>query len=195
MSTVPDGYLSGPAAATEATGLALTRVGVAPVVVLVEGVSDQIAVDTLLGPAAVGTVAVVPAGGVGGFARLVARFIGEGREVRVLCDAGEETSVRRRVGDAASLHVCHADLEDELIRAVTPAVVLAIIEAAGDADAFRSLQRQPQWRDAPVDAQLRRFFGSGATRKIRYAAPLVSAAVRSECVPSPLLEIVRTSSR
>lgn len=193
MSTVPDGYLSGPAAATEATGLALTRVGVARVVVLVEGVSDQIAVETLLGASS--TVAVVPVGGVGGFGRLVDRFVGEGREVRVLCDAGEEVSVRRRVGDTAALFVCHADLEDELIRAVTPAVVLPIIEAAGDADAFRSLQRQPQWRDAPIDAQLRRFFGSGATRKIRYAGPLVSAAVRSECVPSPLLELLGRSSR
>lgn len=193
MSSVPDGYLSGPAAATEATGLALARVGAAPVVVLVEGVSDQIAVETLLG-ASRPDVAVVPAGGVGGFGRLVARFAGDARDVRVLCDARESSRVRAVVG-GASVFVCHADLEDELIRAVTPDGVLTVIDAAGDADAFRSLRRQPQWRDAPIDAQLRRFFGSGATRKIRYAAPLVSAAMAFDRVPGPLRDLVARSSR
>jgi hypothetical protein len=38
------GYVSGPAAATEATAVALARAGAARAVVLVEGVSDQIAV-------------------------------------------------------------------------------------------------------------------------------------------------------
>src|ERR1700761_5970796 len=41
------GYASGPAAATQATGLA--RAAGARAVVLVEGVSDQIAVETLAG--------------------------------------------------------------------------------------------------------------------------------------------------
>jgi len=43
------GYVSGPAAATQATGLALARAVGARAVVLVEGVSDQIAVETLAG--------------------------------------------------------------------------------------------------------------------------------------------------
>ena len=41
------GYVSGPAAATEATAMALVRADPARTVVLVEGVSDQIAVETL----------------------------------------------------------------------------------------------------------------------------------------------------
>ena len=43
------GYVSGPAAATEATAAALARADEARAVVLVEGVSDQIAVETLAG--------------------------------------------------------------------------------------------------------------------------------------------------
>src|SRR3954453_2447292 len=43
------GYVSGPAAATEATALALARARAAGAVVLVEGVSDQIAVETSAG--------------------------------------------------------------------------------------------------------------------------------------------------
>ncbi len=48
---VLDGYVSGPAAATEATAQALAQVGNATSVILVEGVSDQIAVETLAPPA------------------------------------------------------------------------------------------------------------------------------------------------
>ena len=40
------GYVTGPAAATEATAMALARADAARAVVLVEGVSDQIAVET-----------------------------------------------------------------------------------------------------------------------------------------------------
>ena len=42
-----DGYVHGPAAATEATAVALAKVAAAQAVVLVEGISDQIAVETL----------------------------------------------------------------------------------------------------------------------------------------------------
>ena len=67
------GYVSGPAAATEATAVALARADSARTVVLVEGVSDQIAVETLAGRhgrdlAAEGVV-VLPAGGAHGIAR------------------------------------------------------------------------------------------------------------------------------
>ena len=42
-----NGYVHGPAAATEATAQALAKVAAAEAVVLVEGISDQIAVETL----------------------------------------------------------------------------------------------------------------------------------------------------
>jgi hypothetical protein len=61
------GYVHGPAAATEATAQALAAVAGAKAVILVEGISDQIAVETVairrgqdLGA---GRVVVVPIGG------------------------------------------------------------------------------------------------------------------------------------
>src|SRR6201999_2771251 len=76
------GYVSGPAAATEATAVALARAAAARAVVLVEGVSDQIAVETLARRhdrdlAAEGIV-VVPAGGAHGVTRYLRRFGPEG---------------------------------------------------------------------------------------------------------------------
>ncbi|MBA2332640.1 MAG: hypothetical protein H0V94_07630 [Actinobacteria bacterium] len=72
-------------------------------------------------------------------------------------------------------YVCVADLEEELIRALGVASVEQVIEAQGDLGAFRSLQRQPAWQGRPAEEQLRRFFGSGGGRKIRYARLLAEA--------------------
>ena len=47
------------------------------------------------------------------------------------------------------------------------------------------MQKQPAWRGRPVEEQLRRFFGSGARRKIRYARFLVEALDLAR-VPRPL---------
>jgi hypothetical protein len=82
-------------------------------------------------------------------------------------------------------YVCVEDLEDELIRAVGAARVVALIESQGDLGSFRSLQRQPQWRGQHADAQLRRFLGSGATRKLRYAR-LLAGALDLDRLPHPL---------
>jgi hypothetical protein len=72
-------------------------------------------------------------------------------------------------------YTCVVDLEDELIRALGAATVEDIIESQGEIAAFRTLQKQPEWRGQSVEAQLRLFLGSGATRKIRYARLLVDA--------------------
>jgi hypothetical protein len=45
--------------------------------------------------------------------------------------------------------------------------------------------KQPVWRGRPVEDQLRRFLGSGARRKVRYAALLVDA-LELERMPAPL---------
>jgi hypothetical protein len=97
------GYVSGPAAATEATVLGLARAKDAAVVVLVEGVSDQIAAETLArryGRDLAGEgVVVLPSGGVHGIVRYWRRFGPQGAGVRVvgLCDAGEAHVIRRAV--------------------------------------------------------------------------------------------------
>ena len=53
------------------------------------------------------------------------------------------------------------------------------------ADSLRSIQRQPEWRSQPAGAQLRRFLGSGARRKLRYAR-LLAGTVDLHRPPHPL---------
>jgi hypothetical protein len=155
-------------------------------VILVEGASDKVAVETLarrrgrdLSAEGVSVVAI-------GGAQAIGRARGELGEVAVagLCDAGEEP-LFRRAGLGSSLYVCDVDLEDELIRALGTDAVEAVLEANGDLGSFRTMQKQPVWRDRPVEDQLRRFMGSGARRKIRYAALLVDALDLAD-MPQPL---------
>jgi hypothetical protein len=173
-------------------------------VVLVEGISDQIALETLAvrrgrDLAAQHTV-VVPVGGAHAIARYLTRFGPAGADVRLagLCDVGEEDIFRRALAGAGlgspatraemerlGFYVCVADLEDELIRAVGTSEVEALFDEHGDLGSFRSLQSQLAWRGRAVDAQMRRFLGSGARRKLRYARLLVEA-VHLDQVPRPL---------
>jgi hypothetical protein len=173
-------------------------------VVLVEGISDQIAVKTLakrLGRDLYAEgISVVPMGGAQSVGRFLKRFGPHGLDVRLagLCDAGEEREFRRgleRAGLGSDLthaemerlgfYVCVEDLEDELIRALGAAAVEEIVDAHGDLGPFRTLQKQPAWDGRPREEQLRRFMGSGGRRKIRYARFLVEALDPTH-VPRPL---------
>jgi hypothetical protein len=198
------GYVSGPAAATGATAAALPRAAAARAVVLVEGISDQIAVETLAWRhrrdlAAEGIV-VLPVGGAHGVTRYLRRFGPEGTGARLagLCDEAEEHIVRRGLaaaglgaaGSRAELErlgffVCVADLEDELVRAAGTALAADVLAAHGDLGAFRTIQRQPAWRGKDEAAQLRRFLGAGAQRKLRYAR-LLTEAIDPDRIPRPL---------
>jgi hypothetical protein len=82
-------------------------------------------------------------------------------------------------------YVCVADLEDELIRAVGPASVEAVLETQRELGSFRTFQKQLAWRGRPVDAQLRRFLCSADRRSMRYARLLVDALDLAR-VPRPL---------
>lgn len=154
-------------------------------VVLVEGLSDEYAVEELAARRAVTGVLVVPMQGATNLTRFLAAF---GRQVLVLCDAREAQDMRRRLRESgvpeSVLFVCADDLEDELIRALGPPAVQAIVDREGDLRAFQSLQRQPEWRGRPEAEQLRRFFGAGSGRKIRYGR-LLAAALRPP-FPEPL---------
>jgi hypothetical protein len=202
------GYVTGPAAATEATAQALERANHARVVVLVEGVSDQIAVETLArrcGRNLAGEgVAVVPGGGAHGAARYLPRFGPQGNGTRIagLCDHAEANIIRRGLavagfGTAGSIadlglfgfFVCVEDLEDELIRAAGPALVQEVFAAHGDLTSFRTIQRQPAWRGKEEAAQLRRFIGAGGQRKLRYAR-LLTEAIEPDRIPPPLAALL-----
>jgi hypothetical protein len=202
------GYVSGPTAATEATAAALPRAAAARAVVLVEGVSDQIAVETLAArhgrDLAAEGIAVLPTGGAGGITRYLRLFGPEGTAARLagLCDAAEEHIVRRGLaaaglgspGSRADLErlgffVCVQDLEDELIRAAGTALALEVLAAHGDLAAFRTIQRQPAWRGRDEAAQLRRFLGAGSQRKLRYAR-LLTEAIDPDRIPRPLAAVL-----
>jgi len=173
-------------------------------VVLVEGLSDKVALETLAerrGRDLDGEgVSIVPIGGAQAVGRFLDRFGPQGLHVRLagLCDAGEEPDFRRgleRAGLGACLgraemerlgfYVCEADLEAELIRALGAVAVERVVDAEGDLGSFRTLQKQAVWRARPVEEQLRRFMGSGGSRKIRYARLLVDALDLAR-VPRPL---------
>jgi hypothetical protein len=173
-------------------------------VVIVEGVSDQRAVEALArrhgrNLDAEG-VAVVPMGGAQAVGHFLERFGPHGLDVRLagLYDVGEESEFQRgleRAGLGSNLsraemeslgfYVCVADLEDELIRAVGADSVEQVVDAEGDLRSFRTLQKQPAWQGRPTEEQLRRFMGSGGSRKIRYARLLVDALDLKQ-VPRPL---------
>jgi hypothetical protein len=132
-----DGYVSGPAAPIRATARALAKVDSAVAVVLVEGISDQIALETAAvcrgRDFEVERVVIVPIGGAHAIGRFLARFGPLRTPVRLagLCDVHEAEIFRRglvtaNVGSPRTqadledlgFYVCVDDLEDELIRAV-----------------------------------------------------------------------------
>jgi hypothetical protein len=173
-------------------------------VVLVEGISDQRALETLAlrrgRDLDAEGITIVPIGGAQSIGRFLSRFGPQGIDVRLagLCDAGEEGEFRRgleRAGlgtdltradmESLGFYVCEADLEDELIRALGAATVEQIADVQGDLGSFRTLQKQPAWQGRRTEDQLRRFMGSGARRKIRYARLLVEALDLTR-VPRPL---------
>ena len=176
----------------------------ATTVVLVEGASDQAALEALavrrgrdLGAEG---VSIVPIGGAQAIGSFLDRFGPRGLDVRLagLCDAGEEGDFRRglaRAGlgtdltraemEALGFYVCVVDLEDELIRSLGTAAVERVVEAQGDLRSFRTLQKQPAQQGRTHEEQLRRFLGTRGGRKIQYARLLVEALDPSR-VPRPL---------
>lgn len=163
-------------------------------VVLVEGTSDQVAVEALAerrgrSLAAEG-IFVVPIGGTKSIAEFLRLFGPAGLDVRLagLCDAGEErdflrgleraglgTNLTRADMEALGFYVCDLDLEDELIRSLGAARVESVVEAHGDLRSFRILQKQPAQHGRTEEQQLRRFMGTRGGRKIQYARLLVDA--------------------
>lgn len=173
-------------------------------VVLVEGISDQRALEALAQRRGRNLVAegisVVPMGGATTIGRFLDLFGPRGFDVRLagLCDAAEEGAFQRgleRAGLGSNLtradmeslgfYVCVADLEDELIRSLGIAAVEQVVDAQGDLASFRTFQKQPAQQGRTGEAQLRRFMGTRGGRKIQYARLLVQA-LDLDRVPRPL---------
>ena len=176
-------------------------------VVLVEGVSDKAAVETLaecLGRdlRAEGVV-VEPIGGahaVGTHLRrlraddpaAIAGLVDEAeapRVVRALENAGLATGVSVSTLERHGFFVCSTDLEDELIRSLGAHRVELVVEEQGELRPFRSFQRQRAQRSKSLEAQLHRFIGTHAGRKTAYAGALVRAGAPDR-VPAPLMRLL-----
>lgn len=167
-------------------------------VVLVEGLSDRVALEVLADRrgrdlTAEGVV-IVPMGGATSAASFLELFGSLGVRIAGLCDAREEPAMRRALERAGlgpdGFAVCHDDLEDELIRALGTDAVEAVIARQGDAATFARFVKQPAQRDRPRAAQLRRFMGTRSGRKWQYAA-LLADALDLDRVPPPLDAVLR----
>jgi hypothetical protein len=160
-------------------------------VVLVEGMSDQAAVQTLAERAGrdlhAEGVFVVPMGGATNIGRFADLFgpAGYGARLAGLCDQRAEHDFRRGLDGAGPYFVCVADLEDELIRALGTGRVEELIRAEGESGPFQAFTRQPAHRGERRDQQLHRFMGTRSGRKVRYGH-LLAAALDPALVPAPL---------
>ena len=171
-------------------------------VVLVEGHSDRAALEELARKSGrdleAEGVAIVAIGGATNISRFLALYgpLGHDLVVAGLCDVGEARSFQRGLARAGFGHdltraqmedlgffVCDLDLEDELIRALGVPAVEHVIEQQGELPSLRIMQRQPAQRGRTAEEQLRRFMGTRARRKIRYAQLLVEALHPDDVAP------------
>jgi hypothetical protein len=169
--------------------------------VLVEGISDQRAVEALAArhgrDLAAEGVSVDPIGGAQAIGAAVAQLGPRGLGLRLagLCDVGEERHFRRALERAGlgrdltredmerlGFFVCVDNLEHELVRAVGADDVERIVAENGELRALRTYQKQPAHRHRPREDQLHGFMWN---RKIRYATLLVEALDLAR-VPRPL---------
>jgi len=156
-------------------------------VVLVEGESDRIAVETLAARRGRDLVAegvdVVAIGGAHALERVLRTLDTE--RVAGLYDSGEARAVRRALEIAGvapdSFYACDPDLEGELVRALGPRRMVQLIDERGQLAAFRTYQRQPDKRLLTLEAQLHGWLHNW---KVRYAAALVDALDLDRVPPS-----------
>ncbi len=169
--------------------------------VLLEGVSDVAALTAVAETRGVNldNVDLIDLGGVTNVRReLIELHRGSvDLEVLGLCDAPEVRFVEqalnetgRSVRDASDLptygfFVCHADLEEELIRALGTDHAVAVIEQLGLATKLATLRQQPAWQERPLAEQLHRFCGVASGRKELLAGAL-AGALESDDIPEPL---------
>lgn len=206
-------YANGYNAPLAATGAALAKAADARALILVEGISDQIALETLARRRGIDlsaqAIVVFPVGGSSSVARYLEQFgpMGEGKFLSGLCDADAVAIFARALSRtgfgqieseadlaACGFYVCTRNLEEAMIRAVGPNAVEALIEAEGEIAPLRTLQKQAGWQDRPLADQILRFIRSRARRSLRYAAILIDAC-DSDKIPGPLDAVLVRATR
>ncbi|HEV7566338.1 MAG TPA: AAA family ATPase [Microbacteriaceae bacterium] len=174
-------------------------------VVLVEGMSDQVALEALADRQGRNLdaegISVVPMGGVTNTRAFLQLYGPTGFNLNVfgICDEGEEQiffralehvglgqNLTRQSMEALGFYVSVRDLEDELIRALGTARVERVIDQNGDLNAFQVFQRQPASSSLTHDEQLHAFLGK---RKIEYA-PLLVDELDLTAVPASLAGVL-----
>lgn len=168
-------------------------------VILVEGPSDQYALEALAERRGrnldADGISIVPIGGAQTIGAYLSLFGPRGFDLPVggLCDVAEEpvfADALRRAGhvinsqadmEQLGFFVCDRDLEAELIRAIGTADVVQLIDTAGDLAAFQALQQQPSYRTASLDDQGGVFV---RRRKIKYAPLLVDTLDLAQAPPA-----------
>ena len=184
------------------TGTAVREIGLRTAV-LVEGVSDRVAVEGLAARTGRDLDAegccIVPIGGAMSIGRFLKLFADPSAVTfRGLCDANEaivyahgleqagfETHLTGETMAALGFYTCVADLEDELIRCLGIDMVEHVIAAHGDLRKLETFYDQPAQRDRSVPQRLRRFMGTTSGRKARYAQYLIDTLDPAH-VPQPL---------
>jgi len=167
-------------------------------VVLVEGISDAIAVEVIASRCgrsfAAEEVTVVPMGGATNVGRFVSLFKRHGVKIAGLYDIGARDHVRRtleaegygRALESLGFFACVVDLEDELLRSIGPAEAERVIERHGHTSSFRKMRQEPHYRDRSKAEQIHRFVGRS---RYRYAR-LLAEAVDMGGVPAPVQNLL-----
>ena len=176
---------------------------VAPTWVLLEGPSDVAAVRAVAEHVGLRLdrrgVRLVDMGGATNVRRHLHDCAGARMSPRVLgmCDIKEAGFFVRALRDLGcdvssadelprwGFHVCDRDLEDELMRALGPARVRAVLDGLRLSDRFATFTRQPAWVERDFHEQARRFAGVASGRKELMAAALASA-LDPDALPMPL---------
>jgi hypothetical protein len=148
--------------------------------VLVEGTSDRIALETLAERLDLEGPEIVVLGGAHAIANYVP-LAPRDAQLAGLCDKNEEPVFRRYLEE---VYVCEPDLEGELIRALGTDRALALVDPS-----FATLQKQPEYRDQPLETQLRRYLSGRSGNKLRYAR-LFAEALDLDTIPAPLQGVI-----
>lgn len=160
-------------------------------VILVEGTSDRVAVETLAARTGTRLPRIIELGGATNVLKVAtslpdARLLG-------LCDVAERRFFERAGISGESLFLCDRDLEDELIRALGIEGTEAVINSEGDRRPLDTLKRQPAHRNDKPEDRLRRFMGTTSGRKAKYGVALVNA-LDLDRIPEPLRALLEAVS-